>query len=80
MGIMVIYDMIHETIMHNCVRKTTEDHLIILCEFPMSNKACIMSSSIQVPVNCSRVQVNNLQVNNLQVSVKLHLSCTVAIV
>ena len=75
MDIMVIYDMIHETNIHNCVRKTTEYHLIILCEFLMSNKACIMSSSIRVPVNCSRVQVNNSRV-----SVKLHLSCTVVIV
>ena len=44
---------------------TPKDHLIILCEFLVGNKAHAMSSSIRAWVNCSWV------------SVKLHLSCTV---
>ena len=51
---------------------TPEDHLAILCEFLVGNKAHDTSSSIQVQVNWSRVQVNQSQA-----SVKLHLSRTV---
>ena len=44
---------------------TPKDHLIILREFLVGNKARATSSSIRARVNCS------------QASVKLHLSCTV---
>ena len=46
---------------------TPEDHLIILCEFFVGNKAHTTSSSIRVQVNCSKA------------SVKLHLSYTVSV-
>ena len=52
---------------------TPKVHLIILREFLAGNKAYAMSSSIQAQVNSLRVRVNYSQV-----SVKLHLSCTVA--
>ena len=51
---------------------TSEDHLIILCEFLTGNKTLDTSSSIQAQVNCLRVRVNYSSA-----SIKLHLSCTV---
>ena len=45
---------------------TPEDHLIVLREFLMGNKAHAVSSSIWAWVNCSWA------------SVKLHLSCTIS--
>ena len=65
---MVIYEMIPKV---NII--IPENHLIILHEFLMGNKAHTTSSPIQAEVNYLKVLVNSSQS-----SVKLHLSRTVS--
>ena len=62
----------HEVTSVTMSETTPEDHLIILCEFLVGNKAYTTSIFIQVQVNCRKVRVRKLLVSECTVTSKLY--------